>query len=139
MAFELVIAAQRDPAELATKRDAAAPPAASAPLPAAIVDVGGRFTAEDAAQLEDEVASLLHSAGTVIIRFTTLACDGPQSLAHVSRWVEALRVDGYDVRVAATEPGAAALLEQADVPPGALIDPAEADAVARRRTLDVHG
>jgi len=53
--------------------------------------------------------------------------------------VEALRVDGYDVRVAATEPGAAALLEQADVPPGALIDPAEADAVARRRTLDVHG
>ncbi|MDQ2857074.1 MAG: hypothetical protein M3R53_00295 [Candidatus Eremiobacteraeota bacterium] len=138
MAFELVIAAKRDPAEGTATREAAALPPANAPLPAAIVDVGGDFTADGAAQLERRVADLLDSAGTVIIRFASLACGGSESLVHFSRWVESLRADGYDVRVAAGEPAVAELLAQADVPRDALIDAAEADAVARRSTLDVH-
>ncbi len=138
MAFELVIAAKRDPAETAEELQGIAPPRTSLSLPVATIDVNGVFSKLSARELARSIENVLHTrADTVIIRFQEIACED-QSLVDFAYWIEELRRHGNDVRVAAGEPHVHALLAEKVISPDAVMHPAEVDAVAGRRVIDAH-
>jgi len=138
MAFELVIAMKRDPAEAmerAQSRNATTGVPAS---PVATLDVRGDFSEQHAEELERSVERVLAGpADSVLIRFATADCERPAVLSF-SRWLDEMRRAGSDVRIIEGESHVHELLTENDTLPEAAMPLADAEAAARRRIIDAH-
>ncbi len=139
MAFELVIAAKRDPVETAEALQRVAPMRTPLPLPIATIDINGAFCEESASELAHSIENVLHKpADTVIVRFQEIMCEDQLSLMNFARWIEGLRRNGHDIRVAVGEPHVHALLADNAISPDAVMHPTEADTVAGRCVIEAH-
>jgi hypothetical protein len=137
VAFELIVAAKRDPADGAEMRERDHRTRQLPSMPGATIDVNGVFSQESARTLVQQIEGVLHNpADTVVIRFQQIACEDPQSLVHFTDWLNALRAQGHDVRAVAEDPRIHAWLTKL-TSPDAIMLPAESDAVTGRRVVDV--